>query len=140
MPLSCHGLCDAEMTMPAANECARARKATAGVVMTPADSTVAPAAARPAASVAAIQSEDSRGSWPMRTLAGGAGAGGGGDDAGGFDGRSGGGEAGGERGGDPVRGFAGILADENSWWLVSMVPPQMGGDGEAGRAGRWGWE
>ena len=48
------------MTMPAANECARARKATAGVVMTPALSTVAPPAVRPAVSVAAIQSEDSR--------------------------------------------------------------------------------
>ncbi len=55
------------MTMPAEKWCARARKATAGVVMTPADSTVAPPAVRPAVRVAAIQSEDSRVSWPMMT-------------------------------------------------------------------------
>ena len=60
MPLSCQGLCEAEMTMPAEKPWARARKATAGVVMTPADSTVAPPAVRPAVRVAAIQSEDSR--------------------------------------------------------------------------------
>ena len=44
------------MTMPAEKLWARARKATAGVVMTPADSTVAPPAVRPAVRVAAIQS------------------------------------------------------------------------------------
>ena len=67
MPLSCQGLCEAEMTMPAAKRWAQARKATAGVVMTPADSTVAPPAVSPAVSAAAIQSDDSRVSWPMRT-------------------------------------------------------------------------
>ena len=43
MPLSCHGLCEAEMTTPAANRCVCVRKAMAGVVMTPALSTDAPA-------------------------------------------------------------------------------------------------
>jgi hypothetical protein len=75
-----------------------------------------------------------------RVRAGEEGDSGGGDDAGGFDGRSGGGEAGGECSGDPVRGFAGILADENSWWLVSMVPPQMVGEGEADGVDRRGIE
>ncbi len=55
------------MTMPAAKPWAWVRKATAGVVMTPAFSTVAPPAVRPAVRVAAIQSEDSRVSMPMRT-------------------------------------------------------------------------
>ena len=67
MPLSCQGLCEAEMTTPAENLCARARKATAGVGMTPALSTVAPPATRPAVSAAAIQSEDSRVSCPIKT-------------------------------------------------------------------------
>ena len=64
MPLSCQGLWLAEMTTPAEKPCLRARKAMAGVVRTPADSTVAPPARRPAVRVAAIQGPDSRVSMP----------------------------------------------------------------------------
>ena len=39
MPLSCQGLCEAEMTTPAWKPCVRARNATAGVVTMPALST-----------------------------------------------------------------------------------------------------
>ena len=69
MPLSCQGLWLAEMTTPAEKPCLRARKAMAGVVRMPADSTSAPAARRPAVRVAAIQGPDSRVSMPrtMRT-------------------------------------------------------------------------
>ena len=54
------------MTTPAAKRCLCVRKATAGVVMTPALSTEAPPAIRPAVRVAAIQSLDSRVSMPSR--------------------------------------------------------------------------
>ena len=47
MPLSCQGLCEAEMTTPAWKPCVRARNATAGVVTMPALSTCAPASRRP---------------------------------------------------------------------------------------------
>ena len=57
------------MTTPAWKPWVRARKATAGVGMTPALSTRAPAARRPAARVAAIQGLDSRVSRPSRTRA-----------------------------------------------------------------------
>ena len=94
MPLSCQGLWEAEMTMPAEKEWARARKATAGVVMTPADSTVAPAAVRPAV----------------------------------------------RRGGDPVGGFAGVLADEDAGRGAEVVGESEadgvdGGGVERGLAG-----
>ncbi len=56
------------MTTPAAKPCARARNAIAGVVMTPADSTVAPTPAEvmPAVNMAAIQLLDSLVSIPRR--------------------------------------------------------------------------
>ena len=47
MPLSVQGLCDAEITTPASNLRDRARKATPGVVITPALSTATPTEARP---------------------------------------------------------------------------------------------
>ena len=67
MPLSRQGLCEAEITTPAANPCVRVRNATAGVVTMPALSTLTPAWRRPAASVAAIHGLDSRVSRPRMT-------------------------------------------------------------------------
>ena len=66
MPLSVQGLCDAEITTPAANP-PRARNATAGVVTTPALCTVAPAHCRPRVSDSAIHALDSRVSCPITT-------------------------------------------------------------------------
>ena len=68
MPLSAQGLCEAEMTTPAWNPCVLARNATAGVVTTPALSTMAPAWRRPSASVAAIHGPDSRVSRPKKNF------------------------------------------------------------------------
>src|SRR6185437_15870102 len=70
MPLSCQGLCEAEITMPAENSWVWVRKAMPGVVMTPTHSTCTPDSARPPASTAAIQKLDSRVSWPMTTRPG----------------------------------------------------------------------
>src|ERR1700756_3992181 len=68
MPLSSHGLCEAEITTPASKPCAPARNATAGVGTTPALSTHAPVQRKPAAIVAAIHGLDSRVSRPRMTL------------------------------------------------------------------------
>src|SRR3954468_1208841 len=67
IPLSRHGLCEAEMTIPAAKARVRARYATPGVVITPALSAVAAAEASPAATDSAICGPDSRVSIPMTT-------------------------------------------------------------------------
>ena len=64
MPLSSYGLCDAEITMPASNPRALVRYATAGVGMTPAVVTFAPAEPAPRASSRSIQPPDSRVSRP----------------------------------------------------------------------------
>ncbi len=69
MPLSVHGLCDAEITTPAANPRDRARYATPGVVITPALCTTTPTAAIPADTRSAIQALDSRVSWPINAWA-----------------------------------------------------------------------
>ena len=71
MPLSCQGLCEAEMTMPAAKRCVCVRKAIAGVVMTPALSTEAPASGEacsksrgdPVAGLASIHPEQNAWRW-----------------------------------------------------------------------------
>src|ERR1700730_8341661 len=65
MPLSVQGLCDAEMTTPAAKARERARYATPGVVITPALWTSTPTPARPLETRSAIQPLDSRVSWPI---------------------------------------------------------------------------
>ena len=67
MPLSVHGLCEAEITTPASNFRERARYATPGVVITPALCTSTLREARPRATRSAIQRLDSRVSWPIRT-------------------------------------------------------------------------
>ena len=64
MPLSWNGLWEAEMTRPAAKPWLRVRCATAGVGMTPALTTDAPAAAAPMARSRSIGSPDSRVSRP----------------------------------------------------------------------------
>src|SRR5581483_1890237 len=67
IPLSCQGLCDAEITTPAANPLLRARYATPGVVITPALSASTPPDSRPDASNSAIQVLESRVSCPITT-------------------------------------------------------------------------
>src|SRR5581483_8955615 len=60
IPLSVHGLCDAEITTPAWNFCERARYAIPGVVITPALRTSTLADISPSATRSAIQPLDSR--------------------------------------------------------------------------------
>ena len=69
IPLSVHGLCDAEITTPAANPRDRARYATPGVVITPALCISTPTAASPAATRSAIHPLDSRVSCPITACA-----------------------------------------------------------------------
>ena len=69
MPLSVHGLCDAEITTPAAIPRERARYATPGVVITPALSTCSPRDVSPIVTRSAIQPLDSRVSCPITTRA-----------------------------------------------------------------------
>jgi hypothetical protein len=64
IPLSWKGLCEAEMTMPASKSISRVTYAMAGVGMTPALVTVAPADPAPLASSRSIHSPDSRVSRP----------------------------------------------------------------------------
>src|ERR1700693_5362121 len=68
MPLSVQGLCDAEITTPAAYFRERARYATPGVVMVPALCTSTPHETKPIVTRSAIHELDSRVSWPMTTF------------------------------------------------------------------------
>src|SRR6476659_4646887 len=68
MPLSVHGLCDAEITTPAAYFRDRAKYATPGVVIVPALCTSTPHEIRPSVTRSAIHELDSRVSWPITTL------------------------------------------------------------------------
>src|SRR6266550_2196513 len=68
MPLSVHGLCDAEITTPAAYFRERARYATPGVVIVPALCTSTPRETRPMVTRSAIHELDSRVSCPITTF------------------------------------------------------------------------
>jgi hypothetical protein len=69
MPLSPYGLCEAESTTPRSKSKARARQATAGVGMTPAETSEPPAALMPRPSSRSIHGPDSRVSRPRMNRA-----------------------------------------------------------------------
>src|SRR5512143_551626 len=69
MPLSVHGLWEAEITTPASYFRERARYATPGVVITPALCTATPTELSPSATRSAIHPLDWRVSWPITTRA-----------------------------------------------------------------------
>src|ERR1019366_6252826 len=69
IPLSVHGLCEAEITTPASNPCERARNATPGVVITPALRVSTPTDVSPCRKRSAIHRLETRVSCPITTPA-----------------------------------------------------------------------